>query len=111
MSPPRAGLSPFGDAQLKAAIEAAFAREHHRLRHNALRRNDAARLAALTAREREVLAQAALGLHAKEIGSVLGISPRTVEVHKTRIMAKLGVRNVAELVRFALAAGPGPDRG
>ena len=102
---------PFGDAQLKAAIEAAFAREHHRLRHNALRRSDAARLAALTAREREVLAQAALGLHAKEIGTVLGISPRTVEVHKTRIMAKLGVRNVAELVRFALAAGPGPNRG
>ncbi len=101
---------PFGDAQLKAAIETAFAREHRRLRRTALQHSDAARLAELTAREREVLAQAALGLHAKEIGAVLGISPRTVEVHKTRIMAKLGVRNVAELVRFALAAEPDPDR-
>lgn len=101
---------PFGDAQLKAAIETAFAREHQRLRRTALQHSDAARLAELTAREREVLAQAALGLHAKEIGAVLGISPRTVEVHKTRIMAKLGVRNVAELVRFALAAEPDPDR-
>ena len=43
----------------------------------------------------------------EEIAANLGISPRTVEVHKTRIMEKLGVRNVAELVRFAMAAGPG----
>jgi len=43
-------------------------------------------------------------LHAKEIAATLGISPRTVEVHKTRLMAKLGVRNVAELVRFTLTA-------
>ena len=63
----------------------------------------------LTAREREVLEHAAQGLHAKEIAARLGISPRTVEVHKTRIMEKLGVRNVAELVRFALAAAPRKD--
>jgi DNA-binding CsgD family transcriptional regulator len=40
------------------------------------------------------------GLHAKEIGAALGISPRTVEVHKMRIMEKLEVRNIAELVRL-----------
>jgi|CXWL01.1.fsa_nt_gi FixJ family two-component response regulator len=96
---------PFGETQLKEAIEAALARENERLRRNEARRGDAARLASLTGREREVLEQAALGLHAKEIATRLDISPRTVEVHKTRIMAKLGVRNVAELVRFALAAG------
>jgi RNA polymerase sigma factor (sigma-70 family) len=94
---------PFGEAQLRAAIEAALARESERLRRDEARRADAERLAALTPREREVLEKAALGLHAKEIARALGISPRTVEVHKTRIMAKLGVRNVAELVRFALA--------
>lgn len=94
---------PFGEAQLRAAIEAALARETERLRRDQARRADAERLAALTPREREVLEKAALGLHAKEIARALGISPRTVEVHKTRIMAKLGVRNVAELVRFALA--------
>lgn len=103
---------PFGETQLKEAIEAALKRENERLRHNEARRGDAARLSSLTGREREVLEQAALGLHAKEIAAKLDISPRTVEVHKTRIMAKLGVRNVAELVRFALAsgsAGGGPE--
>jgi FixJ family two-component response regulator len=92
---------PFDHAQLRAAIETGFSREDARL----ARAGDAARLAALTAREREVLDLAAKGLHAKEIGSALGISPRTVEVHKTRIMEKLGARNLAELVRFALGAG------
>ncbi len=92
---------PFDHAQLRAAIETAFSREDARL----ARAGDAARLAALTAREREVLELAAKGLHAKEIGTALGISPRTVEVHKTRIMEKLGARNLAELVRFALGAG------
>lgn len=47
----------------------------------------------------------ARGLHAKEIARELGISPRTVEVHKARIMDKLGARNVAELVRLAVATG------
>jgi len=69
-----------------------------------LRHADAQKLSRLTAREREVLEQAAKGLHTKEIASVLGISPRTVEVHRTRIMEKLGVRNIAALVRFAVAA-------
>ena len=49
---------------------------------------------------------AAQGLHAKEIAAQLAISPRTVEVHKTRVMEKLGVRNVAELVRFAVGRKP-----
>jgi RNA polymerase sigma factor (sigma-70 family) len=96
---------PFDHAQVRAAIENAFSREQLRL----ARWHENERLANLTAREREVLEHAAQGLHAKEIAARLGISPRTVEVHKTRIMEKLGVRNVAELVRFVLAAGPGPD--
>lgn len=94
---------PFDHAQLRAAIESAFSMEGRRLQRAA----EAARLAVLTAREREVLEHAAQGLHAKEIAARLGISPRTVEVHKTRIMQKLGVRNVAELVRFALSSEGG----
>jgi FixJ family two-component response regulator len=96
---------PFDHAQLLAAIQAAFFKEERRLRRTV----ESDRLALLTARERDVLEHAAHGLHAKEIARKLGISDRTVEVHKTRLMAKLGVRNVAELVRFALAAGPPPD--
>lgn len=97
---------PFDNAQLCAAIETAFALEERRMQRHDSRRADAEKLDRLTAREREVLERAAQGLHAKEIAAALGISPRTVEVHKTRIMEKLGVRNVAELVRFAIAATP-----
>jgi RNA polymerase sigma factor (sigma-70 family) len=91
---------PFDDAQLHGAIETAFALETERLGSAELRRADAAKLARLTPREREVLERAVSGLHAKEIASALGISPRTVEVHKMRIMEKLEVRNIAELVRL-----------
>ena len=93
---------PFEDAQLRGAIETAFALEAARLDAAELRRADAAKLARLTPREREVLEHAVSGLHAKEIAAALGISSRTVEVHRMRIMEKLEVRNIAELVRLRL---------
>ena len=93
---------PFDDAQLRGAIEAAFHLERSRIDSVQASREDAEKLASLTEREREVLDHAARGLHGKEIAAALGISPRTVEVHKSRIMAKLQVRNIAELVRFAV---------
>jgi RNA polymerase sigma factor (sigma-70 family) len=100
---------PFDNAQLYAAIESAFALEERRILRHDSRRSDAQKLDRLTARERQVLEHAAHGLHAKEIAAALGISSRTVEVHKTRIMEKLEVRNLAELVRFAVAATPPND--
>jgi len=93
---------PFDDKQLFAAIETAFALEESRLQRRDRERADREKLGRLTDREREVLELAARGKHAKEIARDLDISPRTVEVHKMRIMEKLGVRNVAELVRFAV---------
>jgi FixJ family two-component response regulator len=57
------------------------------------------RLANLTAREREILAPVAAGKQNVEIAAQFGISPRTVEVHKARIMEKLGCRTLAELIR------------
>jgi len=59
----------------------------------------------LTSREREVLQAIAEGRNTKEIGGTLGISPRTVEVHRKHVMEKLDLHNVAELTRFALREG------
>ncbi len=56
----------------------------------------------LTPREREVLSQIADGASNKEAGRTLGISPRTIEVHRARIMEKLGAKNAADLVRILL---------
>jgi two-component system, LuxR family, response regulator FixJ len=69
----------------------------------------------LTAREREVLARIAQGASNKEAGRELGISPRTVEVHRAHIMEKLGAKNATDLMRVVLgkargrrAAAPAP---
>lgn len=56
----------------------------------------------LTPREREVLEQITNGASNKEAGRQLGISPRTIEVHRARIMDKLRARNAADLVRIVL---------
>ena len=56
----------------------------------------------LTAREGDVLERIAQGASNKEAGRQLGISPRTVEVHRARIMEKLGAKNAADLMRIVL---------
>lgn len=69
------------------------------------RRLHAERLAALTQREREVLAQVVAGRMNREIAETLDISVKTVEAHRARIMEKLEVHSVAELIHATLAAG------
>jgi DNA-binding NarL/FixJ family response regulator len=59
----------------------------------------------LTEREQEVLTLVAKGHTNKEISSHLGISVKTVEVHKSNIMSKLGLKNRADVVRYALTLG------
>ncbi len=61
----------------------------------------------LTGRERDVLQQVAQGASNKEAGRRLGISPRTVEVHRARIMDKLGAKNAADLMRIVLSEEKG----
>jgi two-component system, LuxR family, response regulator FixJ len=62
------------------------------------------RLANLTEREREVLALVAEGYTSREIGDKLGISGRTVDVHRANLLSKTGARNTADLIRLAIAA-------
>lgn len=64
-----------------------------------------ARCRRLTPREREILAQVAAGRTSKEIARALAISPRTVEVHRSHLMEKLGARSLADLVASAALCG------
>jgi len=66
---------------------------------------EADELGRLSDREREVLVEVARGRTSKEIGEKLGISPRTVESHRLRVMDKLEIRSIAGLTRFAVAHG------
>jgi DNA-binding NarL/FixJ family response regulator len=65
----------------------------------------------LTPRETEVLLEVAAGRTSREIGERFGISPRTVETHRERIMTKLRVRTIAGLTRFVLEAGLADESG
>lgn len=64
-----------------------------------------ARIATLTQREHQVLTYLAQGRPNKEIARLLELSPRTVEIHRARMMTRLGVRSFAEAVRLAVQAG------
>jgi FixJ family two-component response regulator len=59
----------------------------------------------LTKREGEVLAQLVSGASSKEAAAELGISPRTIEIHRAHVMAKLGAKNAADLVRIVMSEG------
>ena len=59
-------------------------------------------------REREVLDGLLTGATSKEIGQALGISPRTVEMHRARLMERLGARTLPEAIVLAMAAGLKP---
>ena len=83
---------PFDGEQLLRAVEQALAGLPEPA--EAARAPDA-----LTAREREVMGLLVEGLHNRRIAETLGISPRTVEVHKARVLDKLGVASVVDLVK------------
>jgi two-component system response regulator DctR len=67
-----------------------------------------ARLASLTEREHEVMLRVAAGKLNKVIADELHVSVRTVEVHRARVYAKLGVRSAAEVATLIASAGPAP---
>jgi len=95
---------PIDHAKLMNAIEEGFARQLAARNQDSQRNELDQLLASLTPREKEVMDLVVAGRHNREIAETLGISPRTVEVHKARMVAKLGVENVPDLVRMSLGS-------
>ncbi|HEY1257827.1 MAG TPA: response regulator FixJ [Stellaceae bacterium] len=100
---------PFAADAILVSLDAAFAR----LATPPAERDPtvvaaASKLGLLSPREREVLDGLLAGLPNKSIAYDLGISPRTVEIHRARVMDKMGARSLSELVRLALDAGVRP---
>lgn len=95
---------PFEKTVLLHAISEGLSRLDQSERSRTRADEAAVRLQVLTDREREVLDGLARGLPNKSIAFDLGISPRTVEIHRANLMAKLGVRSLSEALRIAFAA-------
>lgn len=87
--------------RVRAALAADAQQQAHRDELDALR----SRYASLTDRERDVLVLVVAGRSSKEIARVLGISHRTVETHRTRIMQKMSARSAVDLATMAQALG------
>lgn len=98
---------PFAKDHLVAALAEGFSRLERSEVTDDRARDAAIRLQALTGRERDVLEGLSRGLPNKTIAYDLGISPRTVEIHRANLMTKLGVRSLSEALRIAFAAQDG----
>ncbi len=97
---------PFNDKELLRVIGQCLERERATRAQRQREGETARRLAGLTEREREVMDLVLAGKLNKQIADVLNISIKTVEVHRARIMDKMGVRSVAELVQAVLPHRP-----
>jgi two-component system nitrate/nitrite response regulator NarL len=109
-------LKDVGPSELREAVQAVVeGREYftdrvtHQLsvalREELERERQRSKLDQLTGREREVLVRVAKGRTNREIAEEFGISPRTVETHRERVMAKLRIHTVAGLTRFVVENG------
>lgn len=100
---------PFGDRDMLALIEESLAAERAGRARRRLGAMTARRLTGLTQREREVLDLIICGKLNKQIADVLGISIKTVEVHRARVMEKMGVNSLAELVQSVVSIDVASD--
>ncbi|HVC50628.1 MAG TPA: response regulator FixJ [Stellaceae bacterium] len=97
---------PFSSQAILGSVEAALTKEQSGSEaRDPVAAAAAAKLELLSPREREVLQGLLTGLPNKSIAYDLAISPRTVEIHRARVMDKMGARSLSELIRLALAAG------
>ncbi len=93
---------PFDDLELLSKVKQALASSEQRFAEETERLEICRRTASLTAREREVMSQVVKGKANKVIASDLGVSQRTVEIHRARVMEKMQAASLAQLVRMVL---------
>lgn len=94
---------PFNDEVLLDAIRRAIAHEEQQRSHHMENLQLKERLAQLTPREHEVMEMVTEGKSNKEIANALGVSAKTIEAHRARVMEKMRAGSLAELVRMVLA--------
>jgi two-component system, LuxR family, response regulator FixJ len=97
---------PFGDEVFLAAVRSALARQERDSHHGTRVTEIQGRFDSLSERERQVLEGLVAGRANKAIAYDLGISPRTVEIYRANVMAKMQARSLSELVRLALLIEP-----
>jgi two-component system response regulator FixJ len=96
---------PFSNERLIASVDEALVASESSLKERLERDDLKSRYAGLSDRQRDTMQLLIRGLSNKEIGQQLGISPRTVEIHRTWVMTKMSARSIADLVRMAMALG------
>lgn len=92
---------PFDDSTLMARIDQALALAAQRFAHFRAQQTLQQRYTSLSVREKEVMEQVVAGLANREIADQLGISPKTVEVHRARVMSKMRADSLPQLVNMA----------
>jgi two-component system response regulator FixJ len=97
---------PVTGADLVERVRRALAHDRELRELRAAIRAVRERCARLTARERDVMVRVIEGASSKEIGRALGLSPRTVEIHRAHIMHKMGADSLADLIRLAAHCKP-----
>jgi len=98
---------PYEETALLAAVAEAITRDNHQYAAHSRSTEIHARMARLSGREHQVMNLVVEGKPNRDIAEALGISPRTVEVFKARMMEKMQARSVPELVKLCLETKPG----
>ena len=96
---------PFSNDRLLTSIQEALVASESSLKERSELDDLQNRFASLSERQRDTMQYLVRGLSNKEIGQELGISPRTVEIHRTWVMTKMSARSIAELVRMGMVLG------
>ena len=96
---------PFNNDRFVASVRNALVASESSLKERLEREDLRSRYESLSERQRDTMRLLIRGLSNKEIGQELGISPRTVEIHRTWVMTKMNARSIADLVRMSMALG------